>query len=62
MVSECIKEMEIELWKMFNMYFPKTSSSTDKELNQRSRALVILMMAKELGVQGHADHIKSKED
>ena len=61
MVSEHIKEMEIELWKMFNTYFPKTNVSTDAELNLRSKALVILMMSKELGVQGHADNIKSKE-
>ena len=46
---------------MFNTYFPKTNVSTDAELNLRSKALVILMMSKELGVQGHADNIKSKE-
>ena len=56
--SERIIELEKEVWDKFNEYFPKTKISTQKELQLRSKALVILIMAKELGVQGHADNIK----
>lgn len=59
MVSEHIKEIEKEVWAKFNEYFPEGGSPVDQ--NNRSKALVILIMAKEMGVQGHADHIKFKE-
>jgi len=52
----------MEVWDKFNEYFPKTEISTEKELQLRSKALVILLLAKELGVQGHIDNIKQKKD
>lgn len=59
MVSEHIEEIEREVWARFNEYFPDDGTEIGKRL--RSKALVILIMAKEMGVQGHADNIKSKE-
>ncbi len=61
MVSEHIKEIEREVWSKFNEYFPEGKLPFDRESTLRSKALVILIMAKEVGVQGHAYHIKLKK-
>ena len=58
MVSEEVKKIEKEVFAKLNEYFPKGGSPTDKKL--RARALVILMMAKEMGVQGHADAVEQR--
>lgn len=55
-----VEELEREVWKKLNEYFPTTTVSTCFELNQRSKALVLIMLSKELGVQGHADYIRKK--
>jgi len=58
---EKLKEMEKEVWAKFNEYFPEGKTPQDPNTLLRSRALAILMMAKEMGVQGHADHIRKTE-
>ncbi len=53
-VSKHIQDMEIKLWDKLEEYFLKG------ENKERGKVLVLITMAKELGVQGHADHIKIK--
>ncbi len=58
MVSEKIKQMERELTDELDKYFPQ-SENKEKAL-LRSRAYCIMRRSIELGVQGHADHIRTK--
>ena len=55
MVSKHVTKLEYELQDKLEEYFPKGCTK------YRGKALVLIAMAKELGVQGHADYIKSKK-
>ena len=56
--SKHIIELENKLRNQINEWFPETEAPN----NTRNKVLVIAMMGKELGVQGHADNIKQKND
>ena len=60
MISDKVKELEKQVWDRLNEYFPKGGSQKEESL--RAKALVLITLSKEMGVQGHADHIKSKLD
>ena len=54
-----VEELEKQVWERLNEYFPKGGSGESER--QRSKALVLITMAKEMGVQGHAERLKNKK-
>lgn len=52
--SEHIIKLESDLWDQLEEYFPKG------ENKDRGKAMVLIAMAKEMGVKGHADNIKQR--
>lgn len=53
--SPHIIKMENKLHDALEEYFPKG------EHKDRGKALVLIVLAKELGVQGHSDNLKQKQ-
>lgn len=55
--SKKIVKMEENLAYHIDEYFPM-----EMKENGRSKALILISMAKDLGVQGHADYAKQKKN
>ena len=55
MVNKQVQKLESDLWDKLEEYFPKGESK------ERGKAIVLIALAKEMGVQGHADYIKTKD-
>lgn len=58
--SKKIIDMEKKIALHLDSWFPKSATKSEDIL--RTRVMVLIIMAKELGVQGHADILKQRRN
>jgi len=56
MIGKTVQELEEQVWDKLEEYFPKGKHK------DRGKAMVLIALAKEMGVKGHIEHLKKKQD